>query len=156
MENRAHESIEAGVEDRHVADRMSLTADVVASYISTHSVRPDDLAELISSVHRALARLGKPCGPFIERGQRPTPAQIRASITPDGLISFLDGKPYKTLKRHLWGNGLDPRSYRTRFGLPSDYPMVSPNYSIQRSALAKSLGLGRSGKSTDQEPTVSV
>ena len=58
-------------------------------------------------------------------------------------MSFVDGKTYKTLKRHLTGAGLDPASYRQRYGLPSDYPMTAPSYSEQRSALAKSLGLGQ-------------
>jgi predicted transcriptional regulator len=72
---------------------------------------------------------------------------------PDGVVSFLDGKTYKTLKRHLGTHGLDPVSYRQRFGLPADYPMVSPNYAAQRSALAKSIGLGRvAGRAEDEQP----
>ena len=75
--------------------------------------------------------------------EKPTAAEIRKSITPDALISFIDGKPYKTLKRHLTGHGLDPQSYRLRYSLPADYPMVAANYATKRSELAKSLGLGR-------------
>ena len=85
------------------------------------------------------------------RSERPTPAQIRKSIRPDGLVSFIDGKSYKTLKRHLTKHGLDPQSYRDRFGLPSDYPTTSANYSAQRSALAKSLGLGQPGRAQQAE-----
>ena len=77
--------------------------------------------------------------------EKPTPAQIRKSVRDDGIVSFIDGKTYKTLKRHLSANGLDPQSYRVRFGLPSDYPMVAPSYAAQRSALAKSIGLGVPG-----------
>ncbi len=78
---------------------------------------------------------------------------MRKSITPETLISFEDGRPYKTLKRHLAGRGLTPEQYRQKWGLPADYPMVSPNYSAARSQMAKSLGLGRkvgqtSGKRT--------
>jgi predicted transcriptional regulator len=69
-------------------------------------------------------------------------AQIRRSITRDALISFLDGKPYKTLKRHVGKHGLTPEGYRARFGLPSDYPMVASSYSERRSAIANSIGLG--------------
>ena len=68
---------------------------------------------------------------------------IRKSITPDHLISLEDGKPYKSLKRHLGGRGLTPEQYRTKWGLPSDYPMVAPSYAKQRSDLARALGLGR-------------
>lgn len=69
--------------------------------------------------------------------------QIEASITHDALISFVDGKPYKTLKRHLGTHGLDPASYRRRYGLPKDYPMTAASYSEQRAALAKAIGLGQ-------------
>ena len=101
------------------------------------------LADLIASVHRGLVGLRTPSEPAKVEVEKPSPAQIRKSITHDGLVSFVDGKTYKTLKRHLTGAGLDPASYRQRYGLPSDYPMTAPSYSEQRSALAKSLGLGQ-------------
>ena len=72
-----------------------------------------------------------------------TPAQIRKSVTPDALISFEDGKSYKTLKRHLTLRGMSPAEYRERWGLTRDYPMTAPSYSARRSELARSLGLGR-------------
>ncbi len=72
-----------------------------------------------------------------------TPAQIRKSIQQDGLVSFIDGKSYQTLKRHLGKHGLDMPAYRQRYGLPADYPSTAPGYSERRSALARSLGLGR-------------
>lgn len=59
------------------------------------------------------------------------------------LICFEDGKSYKTLKRHLSIRGLTPADYRAKWGLPSDYPMVAPSYSVSRSQMAKSIGLGR-------------
>jgi predicted transcriptional regulator len=72
-----------------------------------------------------------------------TPAQIRKSIRPDVLVSFEDGKPYRTLKRHLTRFGLTPDSYRAKWGLPPDYPMTAPSYSETRRALAVERGLGR-------------
>jgi predicted transcriptional regulator len=77
--------------------------------------------------------------------EKPTAAQIRKSISDEGIVSFIDGKPYKTLKRHLTKHGLTPQAYRQRYGLPADYPMVAPGYAAQRSALAKEIGLGRPG-----------
>ena len=102
---------------------------------------------MIGTVHAALSRLAaaSPDAVLEEAVEKPTAAQIRDSITPDGIVSFVDGKTYKTMKRHLTTNGFDPQSYRQRFGLPADYPMVAPNYAAQRSALAKSIGLGRVG-----------
>ena len=61
----------------------------------------------------------------------------------DHIISMIDGKPYKTLRRHLSTNGLTPDEYRQRYGLKSDYPMVAANYSESRRAMAKQIGLGR-------------
>ena len=61
----------------------------------------------------------------------------------DHIISMIDGKPYKTLRRHLSTNGLSPDQYRERYGLKSDYPMVAPTYSESRRAMAKQIGLGR-------------
>ncbi|MBP1183034.1 putative transcriptional regulator [Methylobacterium sp. PvR107] len=77
--------------------------------------------------------------------KKPGAVQIRKSVQDDGITSFIDGKIYKTLKRHLSAHGLDPRSYRERFDLPSDYPMVAPSYAERRSALAKAIGLGVPG-----------
>jgi predicted transcriptional regulator len=135
------------------ASGIETVADIVAAYVSNNSVRPSDLPELIASVHAALAGLGAPSGPVVEQVEKPTPAQIRKSITPDGLISFVDGKAYKTLKRHLTKHGMDFDAYRARYGLPSDYPSTAANYSAQRSALAKNLGLGQQRRAATPEPT---
>ncbi len=78
-------------------------------------------------------------------GDTPSPAEIRKSVRPDGLVSFLDGRSYKTLKRHLTAYVLTPERYRERFGLPADYPLVAAGYAAQRSALAKAIGLGVPG-----------
>jgi predicted transcriptional regulator len=122
-------------------------AEVVAAYVSNNHVALSDLPALIASVHASLARMatGQQDAP-VESSEKLSSAQIRKSITPDALISFIDGKPYKTLKRHLGTHGLDPDSYRARYGLPADYPMVAPSYSERRSALARNLGLGNHGR----------
>lgn len=81
------------------------------------------------------------------------PAQIRKSITPDALISFVDGKPYKTLKRHLTGNGMTIEEYRERYGLPRYYPSTAGSYSEERSKLALALGLGNQRKKVAPKAT---
>lgn len=120
-----------------------LTADIVAAYVSNNSVPVADLPALLSGIYSALCGLGQGAAPEAPAVGKPTPAQIRKSVKDDALVSFIDGKPYKTLKRHLTGNGLTFEQYRERFGLPRDYPSTAPSYSAQRSALAKSLGLGQ-------------
>jgi predicted transcriptional regulator len=122
---------------------MELAADLVAAYVSNNNVPVSELPNVIASVHASLAGLAngtftEPAGP-----EKPTPAQVKKSVTPDALISFIDGKGYKTLKRHLTGHGLTIEGYRARYGLPADYPSTSATYSAQRSELARSLGLGQ-------------
>lgn len=129
-------------------DFVALTGDVVSAYVSNNSIRPADLADLIGTVHRTLLALSTPPVQVEEKREKATPAQIRKSITPDALISFEDGKPYKTLRRHLTIRGLSPESYRAKHGLPVDYPMTAASYSAQRSALAQTLGLGRHRQET--------
>ena len=68
---------------------------------------------------------------------------IRKSQHPDHLISFIDGRKYKSLKRHLNAHDMTAAAYRERYGLPNDYPMVASGYSAQRREMARSLGLGR-------------
>ena len=128
-------------------DYIERTVDVVAAYVSNNSLPSAELPALIASIHDALNSIGSgPSAPAAETVERPTPAQIRKSIRPDGLISFIDGKSYKTLKRHLTKHGHTPESYRERYGLPRDYPIVAASYSESRANIAKSLGLGRGGR----------
>nr|WP_246753211.1 MucR family transcriptional regulator [Methylobacterium organophilum] len=135
----------------HAAGIVELAGDIVAAYVSNNSVPLAELPDLIRSVHGAIASLvsGTPnpsTGAVLQAEvEKPSAAQIRKSVRQDGIVSFIDGKTYKTLKRHLTSHGLDPRSYRERYSLPADYPMVAPSYAEQRSALAKAIGLGRPG-----------
>lgn len=131
--------------ENRVANLVDLTSDVVAAYVAKNSVPAAELPNLIKSVHAAMTGLatGSSLVPAEETYEMPTPAQIRKSVRPDGIVSFLDGKTYQTMKRHLTSHGLDAFSYRQRFGLPADYPMVSANYAAKRSELAKAIGLGQ-------------
>ena len=61
-------------------------------------------------------------------------------MAPEGIVSVRDGK---TLKRHLTGHGLDPQSYRHRYGLPAGSSMVALSCATMRSELSKSNGLAR-------------
>ncbi|MDR7040618.1 putative transcriptional regulator [Methylobacterium sp. BE186] len=135
------------------ANQIDWVSNLVAAYVSNNSVQASDLPELITSVHAALRSLDRPAGAAEGLVEKLTPAQIRKSITRDALISFIDGKPYKSLKRHLTTRGLDPHSYRQQYGLPADYPMTAASYSEQRSALAKETGLGRRHQKVDPTPT---
>jgi predicted transcriptional regulator len=123
------------------AAHIELVSDLVSAYVSKNSVPVGELPVLIQSVHTALGSLGKPSEP--EPVKLTPPVSIKKSVTPDHIISLEDGRPYKSLKRHLTKHGLTPEEYRRKWGLPPDYPMVAPSYAAQRSELAKSLGLGQ-------------
>jgi len=119
--------------------------EITASFLSRNTVKQADLPALIKTIHAALASVEQPA-PDPREGSitKPTAAQIRGSITDDALISFIDGKPYKTLKRHLKTHDETVESYKVKYGLPVDYPTTAPSYSAQRSELARNIGLGRS------------
>ncbi len=121
---------------------VELAADIVSAFVSNNSVPTADLPALITSVHAALQNVTNPAA--AQPAEKPTPAvPVKKSVTPDAIISLIDGKPYKSLKRHLTRHGLTPAQYREQFGLPRDYPFVAPNYAAKRSELAKQSGLGQ-------------
>ena len=123
---------------------LKLTADIVAAHVSNNKLPAADLPQLIAQVHASLSDTGAAPGD----PARPSPAvSIKKSVTADHIICLEDGKKLKMLKRHLKTSyDLTPEQYRERWGLPADYPMVSPNYAQKRSQLAKQIGLGKRGK----------
>ncbi|MEI8396373.1 MAG: MucR family transcriptional regulator [Rhodospirillaceae bacterium] len=131
------------------SDPLALTARIVAAYVANNQLRTDDLSGLITSVHQSLTDLGKPAASEAEAKTDLKPAvPIKKSINPDHIVCLEDGKKLKMLKRHLMSTyGMTPDQYRAKWGLPSDYPMVAPNYAKARSELALKLGLGRNTKS---------
>ena len=125
------------------SETIVLVSEIVANYVANNKVSVEELPSLIQTVSSALNSLGQPEVIPEPTVAKPTSAQVRKSITDNGLISFIDGKTYKTLKRHLTTNGMTPQDYRGKYGLPADYPTTAPAYSAARSAMAKSIGLGR-------------
>ena len=129
------------MEDKNVRF-IELTADIVSAYVGNNPVPAAQLPELIASVSGAVLKLG---GSIAQPAAEPLVPAVnpKRSIFPDHIICLEDGKKFKSLKRHLRTDfGLSPDEYRAKWGLPADYPMVAPNYSATRSALAKSSGLG--------------
>lgn len=119
-----------------------LSSEIVSAYVCRNAVPVAQLGDLIVTVHAALGTLGNPMSVSVETPAKPSPTEIKSSITPEALVSFLDGGRYRMLKRHLARHGLTPAAYRERFGLPGDYPMIASVYSAERSARAKAIGLG--------------
>ena len=129
------------------ADReeiLRMTAEVVAAYVGNNSLPATELPDVISTVYGTLRRVNG-VTTNVNGTSKKAAIPVRRSITPDYIVCLEDGKKLKMLKRHLRTvYGLSPEEYRSKWGLPVDYPMVAPNYSKQRSAFAKKIGLGRS------------
>jgi predicted transcriptional regulator len=122
---------------------LKLASDIVAAYVSNNPVPVGELPAMIKSVHAALGTLsGAPLADVVTN-QKPA-VTVKKSITAEYLICLEDGKRLKMLKRYLRSRyGLSPDQYRTKWGLPSDYPMVASDYAAKRSEFAKKIGLGR-------------
>ena len=117
-------------DDASSDDLITLTAEIVSAHVSNNNVASADVGALIGSVYQALSGLGAP----VEAAPPEKPkgaVSIRASVKPDHLVSMIDGKPYKMLRRHLNQHGYTPESYRETFALPRDYPMVAASYELE-------------------------
>jgi predicted transcriptional regulator len=127
-----------------------LVTKIIASYVSHHNITPEQIPELINSVHRTIDSLGKPAEP---QGVLVPAVPLRRSVQRDAVICLDCGWKGKMLRRHLsTRHGFTGEQYLKRWGLPSDHPLTAPIYSEQRSALAKELGLGRGGRQTASAP----
>lgn len=122
---------------------IELAADIVSAYVSNNSVPAADLPVLLNSVYAALTKTAQ--GQQEEPKAELIPAvSVKKSLTPDYIVCLEDGKKFKSLKRHLRTTyDMTPEQYRAKWNLPSDYPMVAPNYAKARSELARTMGLGQ-------------
>ncbi|MCI4680884.1 MucR family transcriptional regulator [Rhodoblastus acidophilus] len=125
------------------SNEIELAAVIISAYVSKNAVPPADLPGLIAEVHGALVRISAGADPVVAEAPKPA-VPIKKSVFPDFIVCLEDGKKFKSLKRHLsTDHDMTPEQYREKWGLAPDYPMVAPNYAAQRSALAKSMGLGQ-------------
>ena len=135
------------------ANLTELTAEIVANYLGSNKIQPDQIPALVQAIYAALQGVSAGAAAQPAEPVKQAPAvSIKKSVTPDYLISLEDGRQYKSLKRHLrTAYNMSPEDYRAKWNLPKDYPMVAPNYAASRSALAKSMGLGRGGTAKPAE-----
>ena len=127
-----------------IPDSVELAAEIVAAFISNNPLPKSELPDLIQAVYGAVEKLGQVQASAPAEVEIKAPAvPVRKSVTPEYLICLEDGKKFKSMRRHLGQLGLTPEEYRAKWNLPSDYPMVAPNYAAQRSAMAKKIGLGQ-------------
>jgi predicted transcriptional regulator len=129
-------------------DILKLATSIVAAYVSNNPVPVSELPGMIKSVFGTLGGLSGAAQAEGATTQKPA-VTVKKSITPDYIVCLEDGKRLKMLKRYLRSRyRLTPEEYRTKWGLPADYPMVAPNYAEQRSQFAKKIGLGRNAPAT--------
>lgn len=130
--------------DTEQPDVTALTVQLLSAYLSNNTVAHTDVADLVRTTKAALIEESTPASSEPE-GPTYTPAVSvrRSTASQEHILSLIDGKPYKTLKRHLASHGLTPESYRERYSLPANYPMVAPGFAAQRRAIAERIGLGR-------------
>lgn len=121
----------------------ALTSEILCAYLSRNAVPPGELPALLTESYAALEAMLARAPSGDPRVSKPTPEQIRASVTDDAITSFEDGKRYRTLKRHLTRCGLTVAEYKAKWGLPDDYPVCAKSFSDLRSARARSIGLGQ-------------
>ena len=130
-----------------VSNLVESIAHIIAAYVANNPVAPSELPGLISSVSQSLRDIDSDNTPEPDVMATTPAVPIKKSITPDYIICLEDGQKFKSMARHLSAAyGMTPDDYRTKWSLPSRYPMVAPNYSVQRSQLSKTIGLGRSGR----------
>ena len=126
---------------------LDIAREITVAWLSNPNVNAaaSDVPAFLKAMHETISQLSS--GATTQTPDEPAefvPAvPVRSSVKPDYIISLIDGRKFKTLKRHLALQGLTPEAYRERYGLKSDYPMVAPSYSEHRREVARKLGLGR-------------
>jgi len=124
-------------------DVLKHACSIVVAYLEKNHIAQSELPGMIRSIHGALGSLSGSAASDAGTNQKPA-VPVKKSIMPDYIVCLEDGKKLKMLKRYLRGKyKLSPEEYRSKWGLPADYPMVAPNYAALRSQFAKDNGLGR-------------
>ena len=139
-------------------DTIGLAAELTIAWLSNPHTRvtADDVPAFLRQMNDAVASLVSGAAaaenPVTEETYEGVVSARKSLANPDYIISMIDGKPYRALKRHLTTNGLSPDEYRARYNLKADYPMVAPTYSEARRAMAHKIGLGSKGRQKAAEP----
>ncbi|WP_066760047.1 MULTISPECIES: MucR family transcriptional regulator [unclassified Sphingomonas] len=148
-----------------VLNPVELATELTIAWLGNQNNRiaADEVPAFLRTMHATLNELASGQTVVAEQDQGPDAPEyppavsVRKSLaSKDVIISMIDGKPYKTLRRHLSTHGMTPDEYRQRYNLRPDYPMVAESYSEQRRAMAKKIGLGsrgRGAKAAEAPPT---
>ena len=134
-------------DDLNDVNPVELATELTIAWLSNANTRAsaEEVPGFLARMHEAVTSLsaGNGGGDVAATTHEGAVSVRKSLASKDHIISMIDGKPYKTLRRHLSRHGMTPEQYRERFGLKSDYPMVSETYSQARRDMAKKIGLGR-------------
>ena len=120
---------------------LKIATEIVSTFVVSNKVPGSAIPELIGSVYASLQMSTET--PTTAVGKRTPAVPVGKSITPDYVICLEDGRKFKSMRLHLKRLGMTPEQYRTKWGLPFDYPLVAPNFAAKRSELAKAQRFGR-------------
>lgn len=124
--------------------RLELTCRIVSAYLSRNVITAGELSHLIQQTYNSLGEASEPAKSQASLDAQRPAVPIKKSVTDDFIVCLENGKKFKSLKRHLMAKySLTPEQYRRKWKLPADYPMTAPNYALQRSDLARAMGLGK-------------
>ncbi len=143
------------VDETPTLNPVELATELTIAWLGNPNTRAssEDVPAFLNRMHEAVMSLGQVATAEPSTAEyTPAPTARRSLASKDHIISMIDGKPYKTLRRHLATNGLSPEQYRERYKLKADYPMVAPSYSEVRRAMAKKIGLGQKGRTERNAP----
>ena len=123
---------------------LEMAASIVSAYVTRNAITASELPAFIAQTYSGIAQIATgPVAPAVEPSKEPA-VPIKKSVSNDFIICLEDGKKFKSLRRHLsTAYAMTPQEYRSKWGLPFDYPMVAPAYAAVRSSLAKQAGLGQ-------------
>ncbi len=128
---------------------VELATELTVAWLSNPHTRvsADEVPAFLRIMHDAVGALVSgqftQTAPEADAKHEPAVTARKSLASREHIISMIDGKPYKALRRHLSRHGMSPEQYRERYNLKSDYPMVAEAYSEARRDMAKKIGLGR-------------
>ena len=125
-----------------MATLLEMTANIVAAHAGTSKMTSEEVLGDLEKVYAALHGLGSGQTMESEANLKPD-LTIKQAFKKDEVLCMVCGQGgMKTLTRHLkFAHNLKPSAYRQQFGIPSNRPLSSENFSEFRRSMALERGL---------------
>ena len=126
---------------------MSYTSEIASAYLANNEVPSDEISATLKKIFLAVVEVSRDANSMKHRPALTPSVPVEESVHDDYIVCLEDGKKLQMLKRHLnTVYGMTIKQYKEKWNLPADYPVVSPNYAKRRSDIAKTTGLGSTGR----------